>query len=122
MKRASEMIDQIQRAAALRNKPSNDSYTPIPNEQPLPILTNQPLPPSPKQAQFVQPYSPSPSYPPEDTFGVQPIQQPRYNSPGHIPAIYSPVPTKPPSQGTPYVQQPIPVQLPVIYRTFFPLI
>src|SRR6266508_2093203 len=52
MKRASEMIDQIQRAAALRNKPSNDSYTPIPNEQPLPILPNQPLPPSPKQAQF----------------------------------------------------------------------
>ncbi|CAI2168799.1 11740_t:CDS:10 [Funneliformis geosporum] len=110
MKRASEMIDQIQ--SALRNKLVHaDSYPPITNEPPqkMPI---QPLLPSPKT--FVQPrYSPPKPYlsqVSEDTYNQPVQQQPLYNQPANMPVVPSPVPSKSHSQVSYVPPQLVPVQ------------
>ncbi|CAB4431148.1 unnamed protein product [Rhizophagus irregularis] len=120
MKRASEMIDQIQRATSIKtNKISTDS--PHLKEHPPLQNPNPPLPPSPNQTQFQYP-PPQPTYPPpqgpENTYSVQPIQPQynlqgpvsSYNQPSHVSVISSPVQQKPPSQGATYVQQSPPMQ------------
>ncbi|RIA87908.1 kinase-like domain-containing protein [Glomus cerebriforme] len=110
MKRASEMIEQIQHAASVKiNKSNIDSHSAYHNEHPP--LPNLPLPSSPKQTQFQYPPPPPPSssssYPPqspEDTYGGQSIQ-PQYNLPSSVnqqsQIISSPVQ---PLQVTPYAQ------------------
>ena len=112
MKRASEMIDQIQRAASFKS--GNNKVGPIDNYPPqkeLPSLQHQSLPSSPRPIQQVyNQQKPYPSQGPNDNYNGQLIQA----QAGHVPVISSPVVTRPP-QGIPY-QQNMSIQQPQVIQ------
>ncbi|CAG8437090.1 2387_t:CDS:10 [Funneliformis caledonium] len=117
MKRASEMIDQIQNATRIKLVHA-DSFPPITNEKSPQKSPIQPLPPSPQT--FVQPTYPPPQPQPylprvsENNYSQPPVQQqPQYNQPAHMPVTPSPVISKSPPQVSNVPPQPVPVQLPV---------